>query len=93
MVCESCQSELTYTVADYSLDKKTAQINTEYTLATVPKPSHTMFNKENLTAKTSEQIQEIISSFEYAKQVEIKFSPFWAKKSPRLKEGIQIIIL
>lgn len=79
---------------EYVLEEKEDEtlINTTCKGKAVISANTSLIKKELLTSKTKNQIEEYLNNFEEIEKVEIKFSPFWVKTTPFIKENIKIEI-
>lgn len=80
-----------YFLQDYNLKERKAslKINLEGKIKFDPR----IFDKEKLVNKKEEEMREYFRNFKEIKNVEIKFSPFFIKRSPFFKERIIIKVL
>jgi len=79
-----------YTVEGYNLEANTAKIKADFKGNFRLTDTAQLFDKSNLLGKTTEEIQSYFSQFPEIKSVEVKFQPSWLKKTPRIKEKIEI---
>ncbi len=86
------QSGLMYTLETYDLEQQTAELEVDFTAAVAPRLSNAIFERDNVTAKDEQQIKSYFSKFDSIGEVEVKFSPFWVTKAPKLKDHIEIKI-
>ncbi len=77
-------------IESYDYDNQTAQLNIDYTASVVPRLSHPMFDRTNLTGKDEQAIKAYFSNFDEVGYIKIKFSPFWVTESPSLIDHIEI---
>lgn len=81
---------LLLTVEDANLEKQTASLNITASGSVVPRLSNSIFNRDKITGKDRQEINAYFSNFDEIKSVAIKFSPFWVRKAPSLKDHIEI---
>ncbi|OGY44791.1 MAG: hypothetical protein A2729_02805 [Candidatus Buchananbacteria bacterium RIFCSPHIGHO2_01_FULL_39_14] len=81
-----------YEVLEYNLENKTAKIKVKLLASSVLAQAASLIDKAKLTGLTEEQVQSYFSQFPQIKSVQIKFKPFWLKKTPRLQDKIEIKI-
>lgn len=86
------KKDLTYDVDTFNFDNQTTTLKVKFSAAAIPKLSSSIFNRDNIVNKDSQEIQTYFSSFDAIKNVEIKFSPFWVTRAPSLKDHIEIKI-
>lgn len=55
---------------------------------TRPSLGEQAFSAENLTGRTSQEINDVLLHTEFVDKVEIRFAPFWAHRSSRLPDHI-----
>jgi len=81
-----------YEVVSYDLAAGTATVKAFLEGKSVLGTTASLLDKNNLTGLTEEQVQEFFANFPEVKKVEVKFQPAWLKKTPRIKEKINIEI-
>jgi len=86
------KKDLTYTVENFNFDNQTATLKVKFSASAVPKLSSPIFDRENIVNKDTQEINAYFSNYEQIKSVEIKFSPFWVRRAPSLKDHIEIKI-
>lgn len=84
------QPMLEYSVESYDLENESATLAVKYTDNVIPRLSSTMFNRDEVVGKDAQEIKTYFSHFDQIKDVQIKFSPFWVRKAPQLKDHIEI---
>lgn len=86
------KKDLTYTVENFNFDKQQATLKVKFSAFSTPKLSSPIFDRNNVIGKDTQEIKAYFSNFEEIKSVEIKFSPFWVRRAPNLKDHIEIRI-
>lgn len=81
-----------YEVTDYNIAAGTATVKAFLEGRSVLGTTASLLDKNNLTGLTEEQVQEFFADFPEVEKVEVKFQPAWLKKTPRIKEKINIEI-
>ncbi len=51
-----------------------------------------VFNKDQMLGKSAGEVERMLESSDAIKDVEIRFTPFWLKRMPTLKDHIRIIV-
>lgn len=82
--------ELNYTLENFNLKDKKADFKVQVQGESLIKLSNPIFNRKNLTNKDRQQITAYLLDFEGIKDVEVKFSPFWVFRAPKLEDHIEI---
>lgn len=83
---------LSYSVEKYDLSQKTAHIRVYVEGKSQVGEGSQIINKDNLLGQSAEEIKSYFSQYPEIKEVEVKFSPSWLKKTPRIKDKIEIEI-
>lgn len=83
---------LSYTVTAYDLDQKTANVKVSVAGKSALGENSELLSKDNLLGKTAEEIKAYFFQYPEVKSVEVKFSPAWLQKTPRIKDKIEIEI-
>jgi len=86
------KKQIFYNPETQNFDDQTATLKVNYSAQTLIKENSEIFNKEKLTGKTSNEINNYFSNFEGILSVITKFSPFWVTKTPSLTDHIVIKI-
>ena len=81
-----------YAVENYNLGAGEATIKATLAGSSILANTSELFSKDNLTGLTEEEVKSYFSQFPEVNSVEVKFQPAWLKKTPRLKDKIQIEI-
>lgn len=81
---------LSYTLEKYNSVLKTAQIKVHAEGGSVLSQASQLLNKDGLLGKTAEEVKSYLSQYPEIQSVEVKFSPSWLKKTPRIKDKIKI---
>ncbi|HCJ52095.1 MAG: hypothetical protein A2898_04870 [Candidatus Kerfeldbacteria bacterium RIFCSPLOWO2_01_FULL_48_11] len=90
VVMEIDSKSLDVSSASYNVSGNYAELQiTADALATI-RLSSGQFDRKNLTSKDTYEIQTYFSSFDEVENVEIRFSPFWLRKTPTLADHIEI---
>ncbi len=85
-------NNLSFVIERYDLKGKEANINVQLNGETVLKAESKILDKNNLIGKSKEEAMKYLLAFPEIQNVEIRLSPFWVRKIPKLKEHIEIII-
>jgi len=84
--------DFSYSIMDYNPGAKEATVKAMIKANSTITEGSQLLNKDNLAGKTEEEIKAYFSQYSAVKSVEVKFSPAWLKKTPRIKEKIAIQI-
>lgn len=82
----------TYDVIEYNVEENWAKVKVHLEGFMIAKLGNEAFDKENLTGRDE---SEILSYYERMPEIDsalVKFSPFWVKSVPSLKDHIEIIV-
>ncbi len=82
----------TYSVEQYNSKTKEALIKVHLEGISTLNSESEILNKNKLIGLKKIEIEEYFSQFQGIKKTEIKFSPFWVKRIPKIKNHIEIII-
>jgi len=82
--------DLSYNIEQFDATSGRAVILATAQAVTLPQAKTEWSDKNELLGKTTEEIQAYYSQFVGIKSVEVKFSPNWLKKTPRLASKIDI---
>lgn len=85
-------NNLSFIIEKYDLKEKEANISVHLNGETILKPESKILNKKNLIGLSKDEAVKYLLSFPEIQNVEVKLSPFWVRKIPKLKENIKIII-
>ena len=85
--------DFSYSIDNYDFDQKTAVIRAVIKGNATITESSELLNKDELTGKTKLEIQAYFSQYPEIESVELKFVPAWLKKTPQIKDKIQIEIV
>lgn len=80
------------TVDKYDLDTQIANVSVTLGGTATLAPTSTLFDKQQFLGKSANQVKASLESSEAVKSGEIKFSPFWLRRMPTLKDHIKIVI-
>ncbi|RJR31627.1 hypothetical protein C4569_01555 [Candidatus Parcubacteria bacterium] len=83
---------LSYEIEKYDIADKAANLKVLISGQAMLTGESSIFDKEKLTGKTAEEIKNYLLEFEEIKDVEVKLTPSWAKKSPSAADRIEIEI-
>lgn len=86
------QEQTNYEVVEYNVEEGWAKVKVHLEGYMISKLGNNAFDKENLTGRNE---TEILSYYENMSEIEsalVKFSPFWVKSVPSLKDHIEIIV-
>ncbi len=89
---EFFEDRYSYEVTDYNLDKQTTNLKVHIEGISIPKLSLQIFDKNQLIGRSPDEVKSYFESFTDIQSVDIKFSPFWIRSVPALKDHIDIII-
>ena len=81
-----------YLVENYDLDKAEADIKLSFSGSSTIGSDAKFLDKSKLLGLTEEEVKSYLSQFPEVKSVEVKFQPTWLKKTPRIKDKIEIEI-
>lgn len=81
-----------YNMDSLDLKNNTAILNVNLEGETVAKLSSQVFDKEKLIGRDEYEVKKYFEGFEDIAFVEVKFSPFWVRSVPSLKEHIEIMV-
>ncbi|MFA5022123.1 MAG: hypothetical protein WC508_03525 [Patescibacteria group bacterium] len=82
-----------YSVQSYNIDSKQATIKANLAGSSVISSNSDFIDKTKLLGLTEDEVKAYFSQFPGVKSVEVKFSPAWVKKTPRLANKIEIKII
>ena len=85
-------TSLSYAVQKYDLNTKVANVKVDVSGGSILGDESTVLDKSNLIGKTVEEIKSYFSQYPEIESVEVEFSPPWLKKTPRIKDKIEIRI-
>jgi hypothetical protein len=83
---------ISYSLADFSLEAQTATLNIKASGEGEPRLSSPIFDRSRITGKDLQEIKTYYSNFDEIENVTVKFSPFWMQKAPSLKDHIEILL-
>mgnify|MGYP001596015954 FL=1 len=81
-----------YSIEQYNSKIKEATIKIHIEGMSVLDSEAEILNKNKLIDLTKKELEEYLSQFNEIQKTEIKFSPFWTIKTPKIKNHIEIII-
>lgn len=81
-----------YVIEKYNLDTRQANIKAVIKGNSILANTANLLDKSNLVGLTEQQVKDYFADFAEIKKVEVKFQPAWLKKTPRIKEKIEIEI-
>jgi len=81
-----------YEVQNHNIETNQAEVKLSFKAESVINSGLDFFDKGKLVGKTAEEIESYFSQFPQVKSVEVIFKPAWLKKTPRLKDKIEIQI-
>ena len=81
-----------YDLVSYDLAAKTAQIAVSVEGRAVINQGQGLIDPAELTALTAQQVSDKLTPLPQVESVEVKFTPTWLRKTPRIAEKIQIEI-
>lgn len=84
--------EIQITLQNVSENQTNAQLQILLTVDTSLSLTSDILNKEKLVNKTRDEITEHLISFDEIENVEVKFSPFWARRTGGAQDSIDIEI-
>lgn len=82
----------TYLIEKYDSKTKSAIIKVHLEGMPTLNSKSEILNKNKLIGLKKKELKEYFSQFNEIQKAEIKFSPFWIKKIPKIKEHVEIII-
>ncbi len=83
---------LTFVVEKYDLATNEANIMVHLEGEMSLKTNNSIFDTEKFIGLDREQIIQYLSTYPEIERITIKFSPFWVKKVPQLKNNVTVII-
>lgn len=91
-VQEVSVDDMQVTIDDY--DEVSQIINLSITLAgnATLSPTNTLLDKQQFVGRGAAEVKTALESSDAIKTVEIRFTPFWLKRLPTLKDHIKIVI-
>ncbi len=81
-----------YQVVRYDLASRAAEVKVYLEGNIALRPDSLILDKEKIAGLTGEEAKAYFAGWPEIKAVEIKFSPFWVKKIPKLEDHIKINI-
>jgi len=90
---ETKEDGLLYFIEKYDLESGTANIKVSLTGKVAINENHKLLNKENITGMAKEEALIYFQTAKEIKKIEIKTSPSWWSRLPRLQSGITMEIL
>jgi len=83
---------LSYSIENYDSENRVASVKVYVEGNSVLSAGNELLDKSNLLGKTADEIHSYFSQYPEVQSVEIRFSPSWLKKTPRIKDKIEIEI-
>lgn len=83
-------ASLALRATQYSITGKSADLVVDAEGTATVKSSSAIFDRIKLTGKTEDEIKTYFKSFEEIGGVEVRFSPFWIRRTPSLADHIEI---
>lgn len=81
-----------FSVEQYDSKTKSVAIKVHLEGTSTLNPKSEILNKNKLIGLKKKELKEYLSQFNEIQKVEIKFSPFWTKRIPKIKDHIGIIV-
>jgi hypothetical protein len=85
-------NEMTFLVEKYNVSTGEANIMVHLTGEMALKPDSLIFDKDKFIGLSKEKIIQYLSIYSEIERITIKFSPFWVKEVPQIKNNINIIV-
>lgn len=85
-------NSLKYNIESYSPDDKTVTLNVELSANVMQNSDSEIFNTERLRGLSQEEIIDYFRNIPTIESVNVKFSPFWVKKAPKMADHIKVEI-
>ncbi len=85
-------NDMTFLVEKYNVGTGEANIMVHLTGEMALKPDSLIFDKDKFIGLSKEKIIQYLSIYSEIERITIKFSPFWVKKVPQIKNNINIIV-
>ena len=82
----------TYSLIEVELEKHTGKLVGRAEYPIVLSLSHPVLDRSKLTNKDAQEIRAFLTSFPEISDVQVKFSPFWSKRSLPLEDHIEIFL-
>jgi hypothetical protein len=82
-----------FSIEKYNSKTKEATIKVHLGGELTLNPKAEILNKTKLVGLKKRELEEYFNQFKEIQKTEIKFSPFWIKKTPKIKDHIEIIVL
>ncbi|MDD4290552.1 MAG: hypothetical protein PHH83_04795, partial [Patescibacteria group bacterium] len=86
------ENSFKYNVASYVADEKSATIESELSANIVSDSNSEAFNTEKFKGLTQEEIIDYFRVIPGVENIEVKFTPFWVKKAPKMADHISVTI-
>ncbi|MBI4653268.1 hypothetical protein HY750_03385 [Candidatus Kuenenbacteria bacterium] len=83
----------TYSIEKYNSQTKEAIIKVHLEGMATLNSKTEILNKNKLVGLKKKELEEYFSQFNEIQKAEIKFSPFWTTRTPKIKDHVEIIIL
>ncbi len=84
---------LHYSVERYDLKNQAAEIKVYLEGGAALREDSLILNKDKIVGLSKKEAEDYFKSFSVIESVEIKFSPFWVQKIPKLRDHIKINII
>lgn len=86
------KKDITYILDSYNMEEKTAVLKVLSQGKAVIALDNPLLAKDPLINKNEKQVKAYLEKFPEIESVQVKFSPFWVRKVPFLRDHIEIII-
>lgn len=84
------EEDIAFSSSTYNLDEGYADLRVTASGISAIRLSSSIFDRSKLLAKDTQEIKAYFAGFDEIESVQIRFSPFWLKKTPSLKDHIEI---
>ncbi|MFH1838490.1 MAG: hypothetical protein ABH808_03290 [Candidatus Kuenenbacteria bacterium] len=81
-----------YSIEQFNSKTKEVIIKVHLEGMAILNPKSEILNKNKLIGLNKKELEEYLNQFNEIQKTEIKFSPFWTKKTPTIKDHIEIIV-
>lgn len=84
--------DLTIEVSDLSAEGTEGKLTLTAMITATIGAEHPLLDRKNLVNKSENEVKKYLEAFEEVESVDVRFSPFWVKKTPSLVDHISISV-
>lgn len=81
---------VTVTITEVNEDNTDATLTISLLVDMKIGAEHEVLNRKNLINKTADEVRNYLTAFDEVESVEVRFSPFWIKRTPAIADNIII---